>query len=553
MSTDRTIKYYCTALDKSAILNRRVVKKNYEVGQDAADVVRDIAANFLNGEGLNTDGVPTSLGTLGSTLVLNLVTVANAFDQIYNLIAAQWWVDSTTSTIYFRPLSEAPTAPIEITETSQNWRDLVVESTLEDYRNKQYVRTNLNILPGSSGSPGEVEAPRRTETYTVPQAFALSAGLLLGAAKLDFSILRIVSIKMTRTGVFTDKDQPVYNAIDAGLNYNLDPVWWYTPDSPYVTPPGNGSGAPSPFPDPPVLADMPQVGDVVTIEYIPSNYTATVQSQSPLSPSPGEGIFTPPGTDLGTCGSGVYEAVDQVTDIQYEDDLNAVAAGILQRSGGVPAKILLSTDHPGVMPGQKIPVYLPRMFLEQSGGPTFLYVIEVSGGQEANNLGSNVQNPGPDASFRWQVVASNRRDYGDYIKFMQRFLKRTDLPLPIVQYEEATFILSPGGSVSSGTNLTNNYIVGRSGRLVECLISTPTPPTDQNLRIDITANGVSIFDGVQAVLPDGETELVRATNFAQDPLYLTKDDILNIGASYQILGVSPTAAGNVTVKLRWAI
>ncbi len=151
------------------------------------------------------------------------------------------------------------------------------------------------------------------------------------------------------------------------------------------------------------------------------------------------------------------------------------------------------------------------------------------------------------------IVAQTGQDLGNQVKWFERLVARTENALPILQYEEATFVLSPGGSVAAGVDQTNPYIVGRSGRLVEVLIKATLPPSGQYLVIDIQDNGMSIFGPVKpALLPSGT--LVSFTTFASGPAsFVFAQDVLTISASYGVTGGALVQASGVTVKLRWAI
>ncbi len=130
LSTADSIAYHVTAVDKSGICDHRVItgkvypaKDIYGNPADVAGVILDIVANFLNGEGITTSGVPNdgSLGALESDLNFNFPTVTNAFDQIATLTGTVWWIDSFC-VLYFASLTALPAAPFGLTETSANWR-----------------------------------------------------------------------------------------------------------------------------------------------------------------------------------------------------------------------------------------------------------------------------------------------------------------------------------------------------------------------------------------------------------------------------------------------
>ena len=102
--------YQLTCTDKSAICDHRVVTgTTYPSGADVAQTILAIVASYLNGEGIGTGGVPTdgTLGALTSDLVLNFVTVTNAFDQIATISGTVWWIDSYCVLAFLAPESSA--------------------------------------------------------------------------------------------------------------------------------------------------------------------------------------------------------------------------------------------------------------------------------------------------------------------------------------------------------------------------------------------------------------------------------------------------------------
>ncbi len=522
MSTTSKIVYSCTAADKASICDHRVVTSaTFPADMDAADAIRYIVTNFLNGEGILADGVPDQLGPLGAETKFDMITVTQAFDSLQDLTAAQWWID-LNGVLYYRSLVEAPAAPFGITETSKNWRNLSVKVSLIDYRNRQYLKSNLNLLPGSSLSPSP-GGPKRTEGYTIPQAYAVQQALTLGSGLLLFPIVSVV--KLTVAGV----EKTVKLGTD--LTVDLTKFWWFFPGFPYLNAPTSG-------------ADVPTTGQVLSIDYIPISQSGTVQSGTPLVPVPAVGITVPPGMSYGTCGSGVFEAVEPVVDVQYQGDADAIAAGILARKSGIPLVVDFETDVPGAMPGMQMQANIPAMYLNNGAAAIPLYITGVQGVSLGDvDLGSG-------CSFRWQIQASNQLDYGNWLKFYERLVKRIALALPISQYEVATFVLAPGYSVTAGTIATNPGSALKSGKLLKFDILTDSPAVDQDLVLDITADGVSIFGPLKAVLPAGATA-ATVTVFASDPLYMLQGSRLQISGSYSVTGPNPVPAQSVTGKLYW--
>jgi hypothetical protein len=483
------------------------------------------------------NNVPASLGEIEQDETFQPPqAVTQALDTLATDAGCVWFID-VNGDLHFTPLGSLATCPISITETSKNWRAMTVTATLLGYRNKQYVISNLNATPGQAGAGG----PLLTETYTLPQTAAVGLNLPTGSIVLNFPAALIVGVKVN--GI----SQPVYIGSQP---FNFQKSWWYFP-SPYLYAPNPLNDTSSVFPFPPVTSPYPNPGDVVEVTYIPEagSQNVSVASGSPLRPA---------GPGTGTCGSGTYENVAQVKNISAIADLDAIAANLLAAYGTVPTQIQFETDVPGAAVGQALYPNIPRFSLD---GTIRFLITNVSGTSQGANLGYGT-------GFRWVIQATTGADLGNSTKWFERLIARTEYPLPLDQRDWPTFILAPGsGSLSAGTVALNPFIVGRTGSIVEVVAVAGTPPTGQDLLIDIrSANlGGSIFgQGGPIVVPDGNATLQVVlpnatgsglTNLANDPgpTYLFQNDLLTVVVSYRTTSGVVAAAANVTVQVRLSV
>lgn len=542
LSTISTIFYDLTATDKSGICDHRVVTgATYPMLDtngnpvDCATVILTIVRQFLNGEGITAgpEIVAGAFGNLSSDLNWNFPSVTAAFDQICSNQGLVWWVDSY-AVLHFSSLTNLPVAPFSLSETSNNWRNLTTTTTTTNYWNKLYAVSNLNVIPGGGiGGGGTTGAQGYTDTITFssssPQVVYAPGPSGPVAVGITTSVAIGAVISMTVNG----NAQTVVNFAQYSGQTRTGPndfLWFF----------GSGGNQLSWTFDPGLS------NQTIVIHYTP--YVATnssgAQYGTALAPSAG-------GDPLGTCGSGIYEGVIQVSSINNAAQLNAIAAAVLARIGGVPTTISFETDYDGLQPGQLLTALIPLSGLPQTGStPVQLMLTSVSG--------THVPGGGPDGSlgtgsnFRWQVQGTTNLDPGNSTKFWELLVGRTNNPIPLVQVETCTFILGPGTSVSSGNSATNPYIVTRTGQLAELKMAAATPPVDQNLVCQITDNNV-IIATITMPFTTTANALIYVPLAAPLNPYVYKGSILNVNISYQVVGSNPVPASNVTLTISWAI
>lgn len=98
--------------------------------------------------------------------------------------------------------------------------------------------------------------------------------------------------------------------------------------------------------------------------------------------------------------------------------------------------------------------------------------------------------------------------------------------------DKATFILAntvpglPTRPLQVGDNQTNPWVAQKDLSVVDSVSAViGTPPLGGPITIDIKQNGTSIFPGGGLLtIPEGQTEVVRVTDFANTPQVVNKDD-----------------------------
>jgi hypothetical protein len=527
------LKYTCTAGDKSGICDHRIIKGvTYKLADwpDAAQIVLNIVASWLDGEGITTQGVPASLGPLASDLVCNFGPVTDALNQIAVQTGTVWWIDAY-GVLTYSTLADLPAAPFNLSETSGKYRGasgqlgIVTTRTTEQYVNELTVVSNLNILPGAG--PGGTGQLGYTESFTFTagqpgvfvQPFYGAVGVLTSAA-----IGSIIS--MTVNG----NAQTVFDFVNnfsgqTAANGN-DYLWDFAA--------GNNELS---------WTYQPPAGATIVVEYVPYQGTNTGIAQYGTALAPVDAQGQP----LGTCGSGKFQGTVQVNDITDQAQLTAIAAAVLARRGGVPTVVQYETDYPGLRPGQKQNIDIPK-----AKAPN-IDVLITAVSMQYQPSGDVLGFARTSCSFRTEVSCTTNLDPGNWVAYYERMYARSAHPLPVLQYEEAVFVLGPGSSLSSGVSQTNPYIQGRTGLLVEVLMAASTPPVDQALVLTITRNGSPIISGLSMPASTTPNQLITLEIPQSNQVYIFKGDVLNINASYSVTGAAPAAAIGVTVKVRTAM
>ena len=534
LSTASQIFFNCTATDLTSICDHRIVTQaSYPAGTDVADVFRDIITTYLNGEAISAGLLPDTIGATSSALQFNYVTVTQALDQATTLIVATWWVDSF-SNMNLALLVDCPVCPFALSETSYNWRNLVAAYSMLDYRNTQYVRSNLSTLPAGQGF---------TYTYTVDQPAAVALGLYQGSAVLPFPIASVISITLDGVPqIYADASDP--QVYDPG-NPNYGKVWFSFPPLPYLSPPGSNSLG---------IGTLPPIGSTVVIQYIPATTSGTgsqstgssvgVEAAVPFQPVPLPGNTPQNGESFQPPGSGIWENVEQVNDLTNIDDLNAIAAAMLNRYADEAPVVTFETDVPGAAVGQLLSVNVPLAYL-----PSQQLLITALRGtcQDVNLLQHNpaLAFDGLGSSFRWEVTAGP--DIGDWVKWFESLIGLTQHPNPVIRIATPQFGLALGGSLAAGLAASNPLVLQNTGKLVSAFAVAGVPPFNQDLYLDIlSANlgGNSILKSPIRIGSNNGNQVV-VTNFVT--AYLFAGDTLTARVSYVGIGGAPQAAGSVTL------
>jgi hypothetical protein len=520
-----SIFYHCTAVDRAGICDHRIVLKSYAIADwnDYSPVILDIVANYLNGEGITTGGVSGSgvYGALVADLNWSFPTVTQAFDQIAKDAGLMWWIDQAGD-LTFSSMGNLPAAPFSLTETSGNWRSLKITTDLSTFYNKIYAVGNRNAQP-SGAQTGNDETWFLNDSW--PNVIPDPNDPLLNDTGIPLGVLTSAPISSITSIVLNlIHPQSVYltsNYTGQAPIDGFDLVWLYDVGSNKVKW---------------VFRPAAQ-GSAVEIKYTP-----VTPSSQPLSNISGSSAQTPL---TGTMGSGIYEGVIQVANFDTVADLNAIAAAALTRLGGVPLIADIETDHPGLEPGQLIPVNVPL-----SGATNKSLLITTV---EADYMIADIGQPGFHSNFRYTAQARSNLDPGNWLKWFERQFARTQNQLAVANFEEAIFVIDPA------TGNSNPWPVSRGGPVFETRFSATSHPT-QTVTIQIvqtTTTGPYPPGGLGGRFNLGPP-IVIPTNLPDLSIYLSTIPGILLNA-HDILSLTVTFSGGgspgsgLTFKVRWQV
>jgi hypothetical protein len=296
--TSLDLELECVSYD--AIADRHLVAARYDASpQDLGDIVDDIIANVLTGEGI-TVSYGSPLPPIGK-VQWNYSTAAAVFDDLATLTGWAWWIDANR-VLQFQPRA-AIAAPFNVGPT--NARKVRVQRTTEVYRNRQLIRAGKGLTVS------------RTENFTgdgTRKTFTLAYPVGSGP---------------------TDTTPPTITVGGVGKSVGIRGVatpgqfdWLYNVDDANVSQ-DDGAAA---------------VGAGVTIAVTyRGQYPILIQSQDDSEISSQAALGG---------GAGIFEAIDERAALNTIEGAQDAAAGLLRRFGKIPRRVTFETDTAGLRAGQ---------------------------------------------------------------------------------------------------------------------------------------------------------------------------------------------------------
>lgn len=377
----------CDLVDWNQLCDRRLVPKEY-LNQSSGAIVNDLITNFLAADGV----VPSSfvdVGPLVTKFVANYLTVRQVLDDLAELIGYGWYIDYDRRLHWF-PM-ETHTAPFTLDGTTLLHAKLHKRTTRAQYRNVQYVRAGKDL------TSAQVEAFRgdgskRTWNVGYPVAEVPSNINVNGGAAKTIGI----------------------RGVDSGKQY------YWNKDTTEIT--QDTSEA--------LLAST----DVLNITYV-GLYDVIVASKN-------DGQIAVRQTVEG--GSGLYEQLENFTNLDGQDLALDKATGLLKKFGRLPNVLRASTDVPGLQAGMFAGANLPELGLS---GNWLLESVRIS------NQGT---------FLRYDLEAVDGEHLGGWVEFWKKFYE-SNRQFIARENEVINSLISANDAVSCTDSVSATLTTGATG------------------------------------------------------------------------------------------
>lgn len=347
----------------ASILDRRVVFGYWDgIAAPAypAFIADSLRVRFLMSDGFHSISTGLALAQDAGAMFLQPQTATEAFNRLASATGVDYFVDEH-KVIYWVPPGGTGPAPATLIQSAQDGivlaNSLAVRSASGPYRNRQYVNVARAVSPEFTEEALPLLPLPNNTTYAVtfPLTDAPTGTVYgtLGEHELEF---------VQGPGVPTEGWDAVWFEGSANFTLNAAADFWNT------------------------------IGIIERVEVtylMMDGLNGFVTDEDPSAIAARNAIEG---------GSGLWESVENATDIETREQAEALAAALLERYGGddMPQEISFETDTPGWRPGQKVTVDYGRPLV--SGD--FL-VTEVSIREISASLLS------PDPFLRYSVSASS--------------------------------------------------------------------------------------------------------------------------------------------------
>lgn len=290
----RIVTVSCTGF--AALVDKRIIAEVYG-NTLAGDIVLDFIAKYFADEGIIAGDIQD--GPLISRAVFNYDDGGTAMKYLCDVTGFCWDVDGQKRLSFFDRATYQ--APFGLTDTSMNYSGLQAEENADDYRNRQIVRGPMGT---SSVQTRTFHGDGATQTFTLDLPVAT-----VPTAKVN-GVIKTVGIR----------------SVDKGCDW-----YWAKGDKTISQDPAGTK----------LVA-----ADTLTVEY-QGLFPLLIMADNPGQIDERKSIEG---------GSGIYEQVTSVTNLDTQDAAEQYTMGLLEQYGYIPRVVSFNTHTPGLKSGQLIPV-----------------------------------------------------------------------------------------------------------------------------------------------------------------------------------------------------
>jgi hypothetical protein len=342
--------YQVQCVDYNQICDRHYVARVY-ANQTLKQIVENIVLLDLTGESITTTAVED--GPTIERAVFNWQTVAECFNELADLTGYAWNIDYTKDLHFFA--RESNMAPFSLTDTSNNFRSVRVQSTREKYRNKQIVRAGTDITNA------------RTEHFTgddTLQTFLLQFQVATTPTITLDTVAQTVGIRAVDIGkqwYYAKGEKEISHDDSLGaMSSTQDLAVTYQGSFPFIM----------------VATKDEEVADRISIEG----------------------------------GTGIYEDVDDSPNIDTSNLAIERANGLLRRFGSIPQWVEFETDTAGLFSGQLLDITITTHDISGQYLIDSVNISDVSGQFLRYNVRAlDGESQGSWTEFFRKLVSSGRR------------------------------------------------------------------------------------------------------------------------------------------------
>lgn len=300
-----SVYYDLQVVDNSALADKRIIADVAE-NMTAGDIIRNKILPILAEEGVS-EGIIQD-GTIVSKAVFNYIYCNNALDYLKDITGFNWQIDKDRKLNFFS--RETNIAPFILNNSFPHSR-FEKNSSMENYRNKQYIR----------GSQGETSVQEKEKPTPRPDGQSRNFILRFPVAKKPTIYINNIQVPDSQVGV---------NGIDTNkkwyFSYNSNTLSQDSSETPLTS------------------------TDVLEITYIGlRNIMMILENAAQISERKSK--------ESGT--SGIYECMINESSLKSTAQAMQYGHGIMAKYGEVSDRISFSTLQTGLEAGQLLRVFKP--------------------------------------------------------------------------------------------------------------------------------------------------------------------------------------------------